>query len=530
MRTAVIYNFLLEANIMASLAILLMLGIRRFLRRPLGNGPIRFGWLLAAIRLLCPLTLPNPFIGQIRAQHAHDLAIRPIATQIQRRVEDGLGDLYWFTRSTLGIPEENGVARGAYKLYSGAWNGNLARWLMILYFAGAALVLGWFLFSNVRFLLRLKRNRIEALSGEMYDRYLALCERRKVKPVPVYLTDPLPSACLAGVLRPYIALPITVSQQDMLQVLDHEICHYKGKDHIWALVRLACCVIHWFNPLVWIGAKCSCTDGELHCDDRVTRGMTGEERQRYAGILVLAAAKKTAPGVPVLATGMTMTGKKLKSRVQGILTGKKAVRWLSVGFMVLASMLLVCAFATAEYFHSAPIPRIDLAAIPPSRPLPDEEAAQAYAREIAALPFLGADTKGAEWTVSTLSLEPDIWQVEAVQEKGEYFAVEATKDGHVRQIVQGSPFYWNMSNDVFYNGTDHPWASDRLKAFFADMMAAFYPDETPDWEKWKISYSRDQKNTTIAIMEMPLDQGRHILVTVQLSPEFRLLDCGEGHG
>ena len=32
------------------------------------------------------------------------------------------------------------------------------------------------------------------------------------------------------------------------------------------------------------------------------------------------------------------------------------------------------------------------------------------------------------------------------------------------------------------------------------------------------------------VMEMPLDQGRHILITVQLSPEFRLLDCGEGHG
>ena len=33
MRTALIYNFLIEANIMASIAIVLMMAIRKFLRR-----------------------------------------------------------------------------------------------------------------------------------------------------------------------------------------------------------------------------------------------------------------------------------------------------------------------------------------------------------------------------------------------------------------------------------------------------------------------------------------------------------------
>ena len=39
MRTAVVYNFLLEANLMASIAILLMLPIRRFLRDGWAAGP-----------------------------------------------------------------------------------------------------------------------------------------------------------------------------------------------------------------------------------------------------------------------------------------------------------------------------------------------------------------------------------------------------------------------------------------------------------------------------------------------------------
>ncbi|MBR5977760.1 MAG: hypothetical protein IK033_02025, partial [Verrucomicrobia bacterium] len=66
MRSALIYNFLIEANIMASIAILLMIPLRKLLRKQTGNTAICFGWLLAAIRLLCPLTLPNPLINEIR--------------------------------------------------------------------------------------------------------------------------------------------------------------------------------------------------------------------------------------------------------------------------------------------------------------------------------------------------------------------------------------------------------------------------------------------------------------------------------
>ena len=112
MRTATIYNFLLEANLMASAAILLMLLIRKTLRKPLGSGAIRFGWLLAAVRLLCPLTLPNPFIGEIRSGYVSDLAIRPIASQVQRRVEDGLGELYWIIRRDVGLAEEEHAEPG----------------------------------------------------------------------------------------------------------------------------------------------------------------------------------------------------------------------------------------------------------------------------------------------------------------------------------------------------------------------------------------------------------------------------------
>ena len=319
MRTAVVYNFLLEANLMASIAILLMLPIRRFLRGRLGSRAIYFAWLLVAVRLLCPLTLPNPAINGIRSPFAMDSAIRPIAGQLMVRFQDILSRVEQLMEEHPALPGSAAVAKDMNHLLEGMYNGMLPLTLMKIYLAGAALVLIWFAAANLRFRLRLRAGRIEPISGRLLEQYELLCRQRNVRPIPVYFTDPLPSACLVGVFRPYIALPLSAPPQEAVQVLTHEVCHYKGGDHLWALLRLLCCTVHWFNPLVWAAAYMSRTDGELACDERVIDKLKPQQRLDYAHVLVLAAARRNAPGVGVLATGMTMTGKKLKKRVNSIL-------------------------------------------------------------------------------------------------------------------------------------------------------------------------------------------------------------------
>ena len=344
MRSAFVYNFLIEANIMASIAIILMIPLRKFFRKQLGNSAICFGWLLVAIRLLCPLSLVNPLIHTIRSPFAADTAIRPIAGQIKVRISDALGDLsslFWRADNQSAYEVTN-------RLQVGMENASTSITLAKVWLAGVLLIVAWFLFSNIRFRLRLRADRIDRISGELLEQYEALCRRRHIKPVPVYFTDPLPSACLVGVFRPYIALPLSASPQDVIHVLTHEICHIKNKDHLWGILRLLCCAIHWFNPLVWIAVSMSRTDSELRCDDRVTQPMNQEERKSYASVLVLAAARRNAPGLGVLATGMTMTGRRLKGRVLMIVQKKQPLRWLVLSFMVLSSMLLLGSFATSE--------------------------------------------------------------------------------------------------------------------------------------------------------------------------------------
>ena len=344
MRSALIYNFLIEANIMASIAILLMIPLRKLFRKQLGNSAICFGWLLVAIRLLCPLSLPNPFIREIRPAFLSDETIRPIAGQIKIRLVDAIGDvgrLFWQAGNKEGYSRMQAAADGVdYNGYP-----QTIAWIILI---GTACVLLWFGFSNIRFRKKLRAGRIEEISGGLKEMYLNMCKERKVRPVPVYFTDPVPGACLVGVFRPFIVLPVITAPEDVKNVLTHEICHLKNRDHIWNILRMLCCAIHWFNPLVWLAASMSRTDSELRCDDRVTEAMDEQERKDYANVLVYAAARKSMPGIGVMATGMTMTGKRLKNRVLGVIQNRKPIRAFAFVFMAVAFTCLVGAFATSE--------------------------------------------------------------------------------------------------------------------------------------------------------------------------------------
>lgn len=68
MRTAILNNLLIGANIMASIAIVLMMVLRKCLRRTLGNSCICFGWLLVVVRLLLPLPFANPIIYEYEGE------------------------------------------------------------------------------------------------------------------------------------------------------------------------------------------------------------------------------------------------------------------------------------------------------------------------------------------------------------------------------------------------------------------------------------------------------------------------------
>ena len=237
MRAATVFNFLLEATLAGSVMILLMLPVRRFLRCKLTSRLICFAWLLVAARLLLPLSLPNPMINELRPSLSSDTGVRPIADQVRVRTIDAVRDLALSAEAYAGAA---GLSEALWEVSYDIRGGRMAGRLLAAYAVAALAVAGWMTWRNARFLLALRRGRVGALEGESLTRYRELCKQRKIRPVPVYWGDPLPGACLVGVFRPYVALPLTLREEDLLPVLTHELCHKKAGDPWWGLVRNAC--------------------------------------------------------------------------------------------------------------------------------------------------------------------------------------------------------------------------------------------------------------------------------------------------
>ena len=517
MRSAYIFNFLIEANIMACIAILLMIPLRKFFRKQLGNNALCFGWLLTAIRLLCPLSLANPVIHTIRSDFIWDDAIRPIAGQVKVRVSDAVSDLSMMFSRMHNEPASD----AAYRLYEGIDNATASVTLAKIWLLGVLLVAAWFLFSNIRFRLRLRADRIEPISGKLLEQFETLCRLRGIKPIPVYFTDPLPSACLVGVFRPYIALPLSASPQDAIHVLTHEICHVRNRDHLWGVLRLLCCAIHWFNPLVWLAAGMSRTDSELRCDDRVTRPMNQEERKSYASVLVLAAARRNAPGVGVLATGMTMTGKRLKTRVATVMQKRQPIRWLATSFAVLASVCLVCAFATSE--SENPLDLGDewvdngkylTSAVTGTMDIRTESEAIEYARSVWHI-IRAKETDG----VYSANREPDgSWSVGMTSGEEDLFSVCFGISGVIDDVAQdpGDERWFTDGEFVESSFMDAQELAD-AEAWITDMMNTLVPGLAGQVQEPELVYVRDVGDAKYILLHAwPKDSSYDAGVTIFL--------------
>ena len=212
-RAMSVFNYLLEAALAGGVLILLMLLVRKFLRGRLGNRAVYVAWLLVAVRLLTPLAIPNPLMNELRPTHSMDAAARPVADQFRVRFNDALND---FAYALNSIPWrqalDDGMSREEYNrtregntfpeilqklgfANSYGWTG---KWFLIGYGAAGLGVAAWMAAGNASFRRRLKKSRAGSLSPAMEETYRALCSRVGVKPLPVYLADPLPGACLVS--------------------------------------------------------------------------------------------------------------------------------------------------------------------------------------------------------------------------------------------------------------------------------------------------------------------------------------------
>lgn len=241
--------------------------------------------------------------------------------------------------------------------------------LNIIWYTGMGLAAAYFITANLRFYLKLrgKRERIEAGIG-----------------CPVYKVEGLTSSCLF-LNSIYISKETAEDPEKLRYVLAHERAHRRHGDGIFALLRSAAIVLHWYNPLVWFAAILSRRDSEIFADAGAIAAVGDEEREQYGRALIELSTKASVYAPIACAATMMTSGKaELKRRVKNIAKRRRMGFAIAAAVLVLALAAVGCSFIggqkkpdengpkTTEAPTEVAKPTLEPTAVPTEAPLPDD--------------------------------------------------------------------------------------------------------------------------------------------------------------
>lgn len=155
----------------------------------------------------------------------------------------------------------------------------------------------------------------------------------------IYISDHIPSPCVAGLLRQRIYLPAVLNAEEQPYIIAHEQHHIRRGDPFIRFLAFMAFTTHWFNPLVWLSFHLLVKDMEMSCDEAVIRKLGSDIRSDYSQSLLNLAAGRTYVAWTPLTFGETET----VARIRNILRWRKPAAWTVVLALVLSATVSVCA-------------------------------------------------------------------------------------------------------------------------------------------------------------------------------------------
>ena len=335
---------LLVMTISGSVIALLLMCLRYTVLRKMPSTVYYYAWLLVLLRFALPLPGLIPATGETTA----DKTVSEVpAAYSEIYVPENTGHVYEIDHSDIAKSDtdESNINVNSTETHEMTVSETVPKaglsidwrspkfWLSI-WALGAFVSMGITVLSYFRFSFSLKKKLMEpdCFTKEVY------ASIRGRKPA-LYFSDSARTPMLLGVFRPKIVLPRREYNEELLlNILRHELTHYRRFDTLYKWAASAVLSLHWFNPAAWVIRREINRSCELSCDEMLLRSMDKEEKQSYGNSLLLMAASSPLPSA-VVATSFATEKRNLKERLVQIMNYKKS------GARVISSVLAVALLA-----------------------------------------------------------------------------------------------------------------------------------------------------------------------------------------
>ena len=192
---------------------------------------------------------------------------------------------------------------------------------------------------------------ITCLIGYMFYSYLVIKNKLLLSVLyqdNIWWAENIDVPMVFGFIFPQIYLPVSMEAENLDHVIAHEKMHVKRKDGLFKMIAYMVCLIHWFNPFIWVAYFLFGNDMEKACDEEVIRGMESEKRKEYAYALLHIAAENGRKKKRVFVAPICFDEGNVKSRIINIMKYKYTLPGIGAAVMIVILSLSVMFLTEAK--------------------------------------------------------------------------------------------------------------------------------------------------------------------------------------
>lgn len=352
-----VFRIVLETSISAGIAALMVIAARFIIgARP--GITLRLLFILLIIRLAVPVPVQSP----LSVQNLFNASVSqyiPEALNASVPDEADSSGISGVQGDTKAAEADNILTADNISVNNSAGPADitsmsLADICALIWLCGVAAFSALLIFSNVRFMKMLRRNRGYDAPG--FDALLTGCKnelglKRRVETVRA---SGINTAAVYGVFRPKLLISPSfesLSEAEKRHVLLHEFSHIKRRDNLVCLLASILSIAYWFNPLIWIAFALMRKDIEVICDTVALKKVS--ERRAYAQTL-LRLAESARAGKPRLVPALFISTDAIRRRIKMIVLNEKNSAFFTMIGLILIVVIAVCGCTAAVQPSQAP--------------------------------------------------------------------------------------------------------------------------------------------------------------------------------